>query len=53
MPQLFLLRTKPYYREPNLKAILLKISNKDQAVALATMGVGYLQGYYFDNPLKN
>jgi diguanylate cyclase (GGDEF)-like protein len=40
-------------RELNCKTIAEGVESKEQASLLASMGVDYLQGYYFSKPLKN
>lgn len=40
-------------KELNCQTIAEGVETQDQAMALAAMGVDYLQGYYFARPMKN
>ena len=40
-------------RELNCQTVAEGVETKEQALALAAMGVDYLQGYYFAKPMKN
>lgn len=40
-------------RELNCRTVAEGVETKEQAMALAAMGVDFLQGYYFAKPMKN
>ena len=40
-------------QELNCQTIAEGVETPEQAMALAAMGVDYLQGYYFAKPMKN